>query len=436
MAQSISLKAASVLALAALAATPAPAQDYRGRVAKLLARVPLIDGHNDWPEVLRSREGDKRWTMDLRDLAGRTDPYNTDIQRLRRGMVGGQFWSVWVSPSLPGPKQVEETLEQIDLVKSIVGRYPNDFAMARTAADVRRAHAAGKMAAMIGVEGGGQIDESLSVLRSYHALGAGYLTLTHSLTIAWADSATDNPRHDGLTRFGEKVVRELNRLGMLVDLSHVSTETMKDALRVSKAPVIFSHSSARALDDHPRDVPDDVLKLVARNGGVVMVNFAEPYLSDAYRRWAADRLAERTRLNSPPYDGLYIGQPDKAKAAMDEWMKAHPAPKVTLGEVADHIEHIAKVAGVDHVGLGSDYDGVNQMLPEGLPDVSAYPALLAEMMRRGWSDEDVGKLAGNNVLRVMAEAEKVAAAMASLPPETGSLASVDGVQAANAPTEN
>lgn len=424
------MKAVSLLAVAALAAaaSPPPAQDYATRVARVLKQVPLIDGHNDWPETLRGREGDKRWTMDLRDLGGRADPYNTDILRLRRGMVGGQFWSVWVSPALPGPKQVEETLEQIDLVKSIVGRYPNDFALARTAADVRRAHAAGKMAAMIGVEGGGQIDESLSVLRAYHALGAGYLTLTHSLTISWADSATDNPRHDGLTPFGEKVVRELNRLGMLVDLSHVSADTMRDALRISKAPVIFSHSSARALDDHPRDVPDDVLQLVARNGGVVMVNFAEPYLSDSYRRWAADRLAERTRLNSPPYDGLFIGQPDKAKKAMDEWMAAHPAPRVALGEVADHIEHIAKVAGVDHVGLGSDYDGVNQMLPEGLADVSTYPALLAELMRRGWSDADVGKVAGNNVLRVMAEAEKVAASMSGQPPETGSEAAIDGPQ--------
>jgi membrane dipeptidase len=427
-------KVAASLAFALLAtqAGAAPAPDNSARVARLLKQVPLIDGHNDWPEALRGREGDKRWTMDLRDLGGRADPYNTDIQRLRRGLVGGQFWSVWVSPALPGPQQVEETLEQIDLVKSIVARYPADFAMARTAADVRKAHASGRMAAMIGVEGGGQIDASLSVLRAYHALGAGYLTLTHSLTLDWADSATDNPRHGGLTRFGEKVVRELNRLGMLVDLSHVSEETMRDALRVTKAPVIFSHSSARALDDHPRDVSDDVLRLVARNGGVVMVNYAEPYISDAYRRWAADRLAEKARLNSPPYDGLFIGQPDKAKTAMDDWLKAHPAPRVTIADVADHIAHVARVAGVDHVGLGSDYDGVNQMLPEGLADVSTYPALLAELMRRGWSDTDVGKVAGNNVLRVMAEAEKVAASMANLPPETGSLAEVDGPQAAKA----
>jgi membrane dipeptidase len=414
----------------ALAAVPASAQDYSGRVARLLKHVPLIDGHNDWPEALREAEGDARWTMDMRDLSGRPNQYNTDIQRLRRGGVGGQFWSVWVSPSLPGPEQVKETLEQIDLVRSIVGRYPNDFALARTAADVRRIHAAGKIASLIGVEGGNQIDSSLSVLRAYHALGAGYLTLTHSRTLTWADSATDDPRHGGLTPFGEKVVRELNRLGILVDLSHVSSETMRDALRVTKAPVIFSHSSARALDDHPRDVPDDILTLVARNGGVVMVTFANPYLSDAYRRWSADRLAEKTRLNSPPYDGLFIGQPDKAAQAMEAWMKEHPAPKVTIGEVADHIEHVVKIAGVDHVGVGSDFDGVNQMLPQGLTDVSAYPLLLAELMRRGWNDADVGKLAGNNVLRVMAEAEKVAASMASLPPETGSEPAAEAASAA------
>jgi membrane dipeptidase len=427
---SMIFSAASLIPLAMVSAAAAPApQEYQARIATVLRQVPLIDGHNDWPEALREREGERRWTMDLRDLGGSSVHYDTDIARLRKGMVGGQFWSVWVSPALPGLEEVKETLEQIDLVKSIVGRYPNDFALARTAADVRRIHAAGKIASLIGVEGGNQIDESLSVLRAYRALGASYLTLTHSRTISWADSATDNPRHDGLTPFGETVVRELNRLGMLVDLSHVSAATMRDALRVSRAPVIFSHSSARALDDHPRDVPDDVLRLVAKNGGVVMVTFAAPYVSDAYRHWAADRLAEQARLNSPPFDGLYIGQPDKAKAAMDTWLKAHPEPKVTIGEVADHIEHVVKIAGIDHVGIGSDFDGVDEMLPEGLGDVSTYPALLAELMRRGWSDEDIGKLAGNNVLRVMTAVEKVAASMADAPPATGSEAAIDGTAA-------
>jgi membrane dipeptidase len=399
--------------------SPVAAQDYSARVARILKTTPLIDGHNDWPEVLREREGDARWTMDLtHGLDKRPTPYNTDIERLRKGMVGGQFWSVYVSADLPGLEQVKDTLEQIDLVRDIVARYPHDFALARTADDVRRIHRAGKIASMIGVEGGGQIDKSLSVLRAYHALGAGYLTLTHSRTIEWADSATDDPKHDGLTPFGEEVVHELNRLGMLVDLSHVSEGTMRDALRISKAPVIFSHSSARALDDHPRDVSDDVLKLVAANGGVVMVNYAPAYVSDAYRHWSADRGAEKTRLNAPPFGGLLIGQPDKAAAALADWDKAHPAPPVTLAQVADHIEHIAKVAGVDHVGIGSDFDGVGNDLPKGLQDVTTYPALLAELMRRGWSDDDIRKVAGENVLRVMAAAEKVAAGMSNELPAT------------------
>jgi membrane dipeptidase len=404
---------------AALAAKPAPSSDYAARVAAVLKKTPLIDGHNDWPESLRGREGSGRWTIDLtQGLDQKPKPYNTDIARLHRGMVGGQFWSVWVSADLPGKDEVEMTLEQIDLVKYIVARYPKDFAIARTAADVRRAHAAGKIASMIGVEGGNQIDENLSILRSYAALGAGYLTLTHAKTISWADSATDNPRHGGLTPFGEKVVRELNRLGMLVDISHVNEDTMRAALRVTKAPVIYSHSSARALVDHPRDVSDETLKLVAANGGVVMVNYAPAYVSDAYRRWQADEAAERTRLNSPPYAGLLIGQPDKAKAAMEAWHAAHPKPAVTLAQVADHIEHIAKIAGVDHVGLGSDFDGTDNELPDGLSDVSTYPALLAELMRRGWSDTDVAKVAGENVLRVMAQAEKVAQSMAGMLPIT------------------
>jgi membrane dipeptidase len=304
-----------LLATSALVFAPAASakgDDYAARVARVLRATPLIDGHNDWPEALREREGDARWTTNLNDLSDRPERYNTDIARLRKGMVGGQFWSVWVSADLPGKEQVEQTLEQIDLVKSIVARYPQVFALARTADDVVRAHASGRIASMIGVEGGGQIDGNLSVLRTYAALGAGYLTLTHSLTIDWADSATDDPKHKGLTDFGRKVVLELNRLGMLVDLSHVSEATMRDALAVTKAPVIFSHSSARALDDHPRNVSDAVLKLVRENSGVVMVNYAPPYVSDAYRHWSADSAAEKTRLNAPPFGGLDIGQPDKA----------------------------------------------------------------------------------------------------------------------------
>jgi membrane dipeptidase len=416
----------ATLAAAPLSAAPQSAADQEARVARVLKATPLIDGHNDWAEVLREREGEKRWTMDLRQGLGQAPiPYNTDIARLRKGMVGGQFWSVYVSADLPGLEQIKQTLEQIDLVKQIVARYPDTFELARTAADVRRIHKAGRIASMIGVEGGGQIDESLSVLRAYHDLGAGYLTLTHAKTISWADSATDDPRHDGLTPFGEAVVHELNRLGMLVDLSHVSEGTMKDALRVSKAPVIFSHSGARALDDHPRDVSDEVLRMVARNGGVVMVNYAVAYVTDARRRWSADLSAEKTRLNAPPFGGLYIGQPDKAAAALEAWKAAHPAPPVTLSDVADHIEHVAKIAGVDHVGIGSDFDGVENALPTGLEDVSTYPALLAELMRRGWSDADVAKLAGGNVLRVMAEAEKVAASMKGELPATATEAALD-----------
>jgi membrane dipeptidase len=415
---------AVIASLAAVSASAAPSLE--ARAAAILKATPLIDGHNDWAEAMRDREGDGRWTLDLtHGLAARPIPYNTDIARLRAGHVGGQFWSVFVSADLPPLEQVKETLEQIDLVKNIVARYPHDFALARTAADVRRIHAQGRIASLIGIEGGGQIDASLSVLRAYHDLGAGYLTLTHVKTIEWADSATDNPQHDGLAPFGRAVVAELNRLGMLVDLSHVSEATMRAALAVSRAPVIFSHSSARALDDHPRNVSDDVLKLVAANGGVVLVNFARIYISDDYRRWSADEAAEKTRLNAPPYAGLFVGQPDKAAAALAAWNTSHPAPRVTLAMVADHIDHIARVAGVDHVGLGSDFDGVGNSLPEGLTGVDTYPALLAELLRRGWSDADAAKVAGGNVLRVLAAAEAVARNLATVLPATASLRSAD-----------
>ena len=397
----------------ALHAADAPASgSHAARIAKILKATPLIDGHNDWAEALAEKAKDARWTMDLTRLDPAT--YHTDITRLHAGGVGGQFWSVWVSADLPQVQQVKDTLDQIGMVHSLAARYPQHFQIARTAADMRAAHRAGRIGSLIGVEGGGQIDGSLAVLRAYRRLGASYLTLTHSRTIGWADSATDNPQHDGLTPFGEAVVHELNRLGMLVDLSHVSEATMLDALRVTKAPVIFSHSNARALCDTPRNVSDAVLKQVAANGGVVMVNFAAQYVSEARRVWGADRSAEIARNNAPPFGGLHIGDPDGAARALAAWEAAHPEPKATIGQVADHIEHIVKVAGIDHVGIGSDFDGVGD-LPEGLSGVETYPALLAELMRRGWSDAAIAKLAGENVLRVMTAAEKTAAAMKDEP---------------------
>ena len=384
----------------------------KARVDKVLARTPLIDGHNDLPWEIRTRFASRLETIDLaRDTSGLPHPDGpplmTDIPRLRAGHVGGQFWSVWVPANFTGPQAVEMTIEQIDLVKRMAATYPDVFEMAYTAQDVERIHRAGKIACMIGIEGGHQIDADLAVLRQMYELGARYMTLTHTLDTPWADSATDNPAHHGLTTFGKDVVLEMNRLGMLVDLSHVSPDTMRAALAVAKAPVMFSHSGARALDDHPRDVPDDVLALVAKNGGVVMVNFAPAYVTRARAAWDADHAAERARYNSPPYAGLYIGQPERAQAAMDAWLKAHPAPPVTVSDVADHVEHIRKVAGVDHVGLGSDFDGIDST-PDGLDGVDKFPAVLVELARRGWNDEDLAKVAGGNILRVMAEAQAVA----------------------------
>jgi membrane dipeptidase len=334
--------------------------------------------------------------------------------------VGGQFWSVWVPTDLMGNDAVQATLEQIDLVKRMVAAHPADFEMAFTAADIRRTHRAGKIASLIGVEGGHQINDSLATLRMMYELGARYMTLTHSRNTRWADAATDTPAHHGLTPFGLEVVREMNRMGMLIDLSHVSPEVMLAALAVTEAPVIFSHSSARALNSHPRNVPDDVLRLVAKNDGVVMVNFYATYVAEAANQWEADYAAEHTRYSSPPYAGLYIGQPEKAKAALEAWEKAHPRPIVTLSEVADHIEHIRKIAGIDHVGIGSDFDGI-PATPKGLEAVDRYPALLAEMLRRGWSDADVAKLAGANVLRVMEQAEQVAARLQAARPPSEAL---------------
>ncbi len=415
--------AAAALATAAGGARAADTDaQIAARVAKVLKATPLIDGHNDFPEAVRGRWDGKTGAFDMRaNLPG----VMTDIPRLHAGMVGGQFWSVFIPGSVTGPAAVQMTIEQMDIVKKLASRYPNDLGMAYTADDIVRLHKAGRVASLMGVEGGHQIDNSMSVLRAYYDLGARYMTLSHATDNDFADSATDNPKHNGLTPFGKAVVGEMNRLGMLVDLSHVSADVMRQALAISQAPVIFSHSGARAVNDHPRNVPDDVLALVARNHGVVMANFATTYVSDARKRWDADRSAEMARYNTPPFGGLYIGQPERAKAALAEWDKARPKPAVTLAMVADHIEHLRKVCGVDCVGLGSDFDGIPDA-PDGLDDVSKYPALLAELARRGWSDEDLGKLAGGNVLRALRETEAVAKRLQGQAPSEATIAELDG----------
>lgn len=414
----------------AVAAAATPAVD----VAKVLADSPVIDGHNDLPWEIRERFASN---LDAIDLSKDTShlppgpnappdqvPLMTDIPRLRAGGVGAQFWSVYVPAELTGAVAITTTIEQIDLVKRMAARYPNDFEMAYTAADVVRIERAHRIASMMGVEGGHQIGNSLAALRQFYDLGARYMTLTHSMNTAWADSATEAPAHNGLTAFGRVVVAEMNRLGMLVDLSHVSPKTMKDALEVTQAPVIFSHSGARALIDHPRDVPDDILALVAKNRGVVMVNFFAGYVSQERARWDAEVVAEKAREQTPPFGGLYIGQPERAKAAFDQWLAAHPKPVVTLGMVADHVEHIAKVAGKDCVGFGSDFDGIPEA-PQGLDAVDKYPALVAELARRGWTHDDLVKVTGGNVLRVMREAELVAKKLRATTQPSGATLAID-----------
>jgi len=434
----VSLRAClpGALLCALLLAPPALAADDAQRIARILAQTPLIDGHNDLPWEIRSRFASDLGKVELgRPTDGLpapegSPPLMTDIPRLKAGHVGAQFWSVWIPAETQGPTAVQMTVEQIDLVRRMCARYPQDLAMAYTAADIVRLHKSGRIACLIGVEGGHQINNSLPALRAYYELGARYMTLTHSANIAWADSATDNPVHHGLTPFGKEVVREMNRLGMLIDLAHVSPDTMRAALAVSEAPLIFSHSSARALVDTPRDVPDDVLRLVAANGGIVMVNFYPGYVSEARRRWEADRSAEQARYDSPPFGGLYIGQPERARAALAEWERAHPKPEVTISDVADHIEHVRAVAGVAYVGIGSDFDGIPEA-PTGLDGADKYPALLQELARRGWSDADLARVAGGNLLRVLTRAEEVSARLrATRLPSTAMLAQLDAAEAA------
>jgi len=382
------------------------------RIDRILKRTPLIDGHNDLAEQLRENYG-----LKVEGLASGTDswkpkPLMTDMARLHAGRVGAQFWSVYIDADVHGDEAIRETLEQIDLVTRLVAAYPRDLELAGTADDIVRIHKAGRVASLIGIEGGHQIGGSLAALRQFYRLGARYMTITHFKTTEWADSATDDPKWGGLNDFGRVVVAEMNRLGMLVDLSHVSPGTMADVLDVTKAPVVFTHSDARALSDHPRNVPDDILRRIPANGGVVMVNFYIGHLSEPYRLWSAERAAEEARLKS-----LYNGQPKPREAALAEWDKAHPAPTATVALIADHIEHVARVAGFDHVGIGGDLDGIGiDEAPAGMNSVSGYPLLFAELIRRGWSDANLAKLAGGNVLRVMRRAEAVAASMKDQPP--------------------
>jgi membrane dipeptidase len=370
------------------------------RALAILEAAPVVDGHNDVPWAIRTAKT-RPMDVDAYDLS-QTTPGQTDLARLRKGRVGGQFWSVFIPGEGKAQGYARVQLEQIELTRRMIDRYPQDLALALTADDVTRAFEAKRIASLLGIEGGHAIENSLDVLRQFHELGVRYMTLTHSSTIDWADAATDSAHHGGLTRFGEEVVREMNRLGMLVDLSHVSPETMEDAIRVSQAPVIFSHSSARALADHPRNVPDGVLRMLTDNGGIVMINFYSGFVEPRGAQQMRSMFDVQRRLREQ-----HPNDPEAARRAYAQWRRDNPVPRGTVGTLADHIDHVRRVAGIDHVGLGSDYDGVTS-LPEGMDDVSRFPYLTAELLRRGYSDEDVAKVLGGNILRIMRQAEQTA----------------------------
>ena len=368
-------------------------------LAQLLRAAPLVDGHNDLLWQLRTQVD---YDFDRLDIATDVPTLQTDLPRLRAGGLGAQFWSVYVPSTLTGGTAVVATLEQIDAAHRLIRRYPADLELAVTAADVTRIAATGRIASMIGMEGGHSIGDSLGVLRMMYALGARYLTLTHNHNTSWADSATDVPRHGGLTDFGVQVVRELNRVGMLVDLSHTAVTTMEAAMAASTAPVIFSHSNARALCDHPRNVPDHVLARLTTNGGVCMVTMVPGFVSQPIADvWLAQDREER-RLHTE-----LDGDTARIAAGVAEWQAEHPVPVATVAQVADHVDHVREVAGIDHIGIGGDYDGCPSQ-PEGLEDVSSYPRLFAELRRRGYNDPDLRRIAGRNVLRVLDAAEATA----------------------------
>ncbi|MET9609069.1 dipeptidase [Streptomyces sp. NPDC006512] len=389
------------------------AADLLGRARELLAAHPVVDGHNDLPWALREQV---RYDLGRRDIAGDQSAHlHTDIPRLRAGGVGAQFWSVYVRSDYAGDEAVSATLEQMDAVAQLIDRYPADLVRALTADDMEAARAEGRIASLMGAEGGHSINNSLATLRALHRLGVRYMTLTHNDTIDWADSATDEPRHGGLSDFGREVVREMNRVGMLVDLSHVAATTMRDALAVSAAPVIFSHSSARAVCDHPRNIPDDVLELLPANGGVAMATFVPKFVLQAAVDWT---LAADENLRAHGFHHL-----DTTPAAMAlhrAFEEERPRPVATAATVADHLDHMREVAGVDHIGIGGDYDGT-AFTPSGLDDVAGYPNLIAELLSRGWSEPDLAKLTWSNAVRALRDAESVATSLATTPPSNAHL---------------
>ena len=406
---------------AILASSPLSAQSRSDAAAARTAEAalraaPVFDGHNDVPWQLRQRFENRIVGFDFTDTLDTADPehneaaMHTDIRRLRQGRVGAQFWSVYVPASLPEPQAVVTTLEQIDVARRLIEANRDALAFATTADEVEAAIRRGRVASLLGMEGGHSIGSSLAVLRQMHALGVRYMTLTHSANTPWADSATAAPQHDGLTPFGLAIVREMNRLGMLVDLSHVSEATMNDALDVAQAPVIFSHSGALGVNTHPRNVPDSVLARLKTNGGVVMVVGLPAYLDEELRQFGARREGERARLAA-----LHPGNPVRAAAELKQWEAANPAPKATVSDMADHIDHVRRVAGIDHIGIGGDYDGMPSG-PVGMEDVAGYPALFTELARRGYSRADLEKISLRNVLRVMRAAEATAARLAATPP--------------------
>jgi len=393
---------------------PVAAQSAEDTAAAALDAAPVWDGHNDVPIQLRGRFDNLLSDFDFGDTTDTaTDTrgaMHTDLTRARAGKLGAQFWSVYVSASLEEPEAVQATVEQIDVTKRLIARNSDDLALALTADDVTRALAEGKIASLMGMEGGHSIGSSLAVLRQMYAMGARYMTLAHSKTLSWVDSATDEPRNDGLTDFGKDVVREMNRIGMLVDLSHVSEKAMHDALDVASAPVIFSHSSARTLNGHARNVPDSILQRLPANGGIIMVTFVPGFLSEEARVWNADRAAEQARL-----EALWQGQPQEVESRMEAWDADNPLPQSSIAQTADHVDHVRKVAGIDAIGIGGDYDGI-PFAPPGLEDVSTYPALFSELARRGYTQSELEQISMRNMMRVMRRAEAVATASASQQP--------------------